>query len=68
MKTKHNCIKADALKLFTIVYNEVKDIEDFNQRIKYTKRITIKAILNTCDCYQCQDACYLIETLNFYNK
>lgn len=68
MNNDHKCIQADALRVFCDVYERVRSIQPFIRRIKIAKRITTKQILNNCQCWNCQDACYLIETMNFHES
>lgn len=48
------------------VYTDLKCIEDFKYRIESAKKITIKIILNKCQCDQCINAAYFIHQINFY--
>jgi hypothetical protein len=67
-QNEHTCIQADALRVFCDVYERIRSIQPFDRRIKIAKRITTKQILNNCHCYRCQDACYLIESMNFHTN
>jgi hypothetical protein len=47
------------------VYNDLECIISFTERIDAAKKITIKIILNECQCKTCIDAAYFIHQINF---
>jgi hypothetical protein len=47
------------------IYRDLKIVNHFESRIYYAKKITIKIILNKCQCKTCIDAAYFIHTINF---
>lgn len=48
------------------VYSDLECMNDFKSRIEAAKKITIKIILNKCQCRQCIDAAYFIHEINFF--
>jgi len=65
MTPKHNTRDKAITKLCN-AYDELQHILNFQIRVAEAKRIAIKKILDNCQCWDCQDAAYDIQTLNFY--
>lgn len=48
------------------VYSELDCMNDFKARIEAAKKISIKIILNKCQCKNCIEAAYFIHEINFF--
>jgi hypothetical protein len=48
------------------IYRQLDCIDNYKERIEATKKITMKIILNRCQCETCINAAYMVYQLNFF--